>query len=369
MAVVVESSTDQVEAALNGGKFPVPADVAADNAARAAKSAAGKGDESPKTEVAPKVDNPDPVKEAQKAADELDDVEGEDGLTPRQKREFTKSMLSTIAKKHRAQKEAEEFAASQYNQKTLAEQRAEQLARENADLKAKLAPAPKEPELKIPAREDFKTDQEYWDAIVDYRVEKKLQVSQAEAERERQAQHEAQVIATATERVTAARELVPDFEEVCASVTKEIPLFVAAHMRESELIGELTYFFGQNPSELDRLGKFTAGVREGTRAYSDAIRKQLVELGKIESKLTPFARAKVENASTASQSKPTDGTKAESANGSAPSKPRVQAPIIEPLNGGSASQVERDEADLTGSQVITRWQKKHGVTLTARKRH
>ena len=130
MAIVVESSTDQVEAALNGGKFPVPADVSADNAARAAKAEGKEVAEEAKPEAV------DVAKEAQKAVDEIDDTEGEDGLTPRQKREFTKSMLATIAKKHRAQREAEELATTEYNRGRLAEQRAEQLARENERLKA-----------------------------------------------------------------------------------------------------------------------------------------------------------------------------------------------------------------------------------------
>jgi hypothetical protein len=369
MTVVVESSTDQVEAALNGGKFPIPPDVAADNAARSAKK---EGKE------------PDPVAEAEKAIlaekakpdaakDDPDDIEGEDGLTPRQKREFTKSMLATIAKKHRAQREAEEFATNQFNSKTAAEQRAAELAKENAELKAKLTPpAAKDSELKTPVREDFKTDQEYWDAMVDYRVEKKLQVAEAAAAKQREEDYQTKVIETATARIVTARELQPDFDDVVNAIDARIPVFVAAHMQESEMIGELTYYFGQNPSELTRLDKFTRDLKEGTRAYGDAVRKQLVELGKIESKLTPFTAPKAEkadNAPEASQSKSTNGLKAEPETGSAPSKPRNQAPIITPLNGGSASQVDRDEADLTGTQVITRWQKKHGVTLTARKRH
>jgi len=203
-------------------------------------------------------------------------------------------------------------------------------------------------------------------------VEKKLQVAEAQAAKQRDEDHQAEIIATATARIETARELVPDFNEKVASIDARIPVFVAAHMQESEMIGELTYYFADNPEELTRLDKFERGLKEGTRAYGEAIRKQLVELGKIESKLQPFAALNagkdVDNARAASKS--TNGAKAESEEtGSAPSKPRIQAPIITPLNGGSASQVERDEADLTGTQVITRWQKKHGVTLTARKRH
>jgi hypothetical protein len=121
---------------------------------------------------------------------------------------------------------------------------------------------------------------------------------------------------------------------------------------------------------LERLTKITEGVKENTPAFQKAVTKQLVELGKIESTLTPFVKvepeAKVEDGIKPS---PPTGAKPESETGSTPSKPRVQAPIIAPLNGGSAAQVEKDEADMTGSQVITAWQKKHGVVLTARKRH
>ena len=67
----------------------------------------------------------EPEVKTQPPTPDPDDIEGDDGLTPRQKREYTEQMQKTIGKKHRKQMEAEEFALAQYNEKTLAEQRAE----------------------------------------------------------------------------------------------------------------------------------------------------------------------------------------------------------------------------------------------------
>ena len=88
MAIVVENGADQVEAYTTGkGVFPIPPEVKADNEAREAKS-----------DSKPTVKNDKPLVEAakepetQKAeAGAEDDTEGEDGLTPRQKRESPKS--------------------------------------------------------------------------------------------------------------------------------------------------------------------------------------------------------------------------------------------------------------------------------------
>ena len=350
MAVVVENSTDQVAAALNGGVFPVPADVAADNAAREAKK---EGKEPEKAE--PKVENPDPAVEAKKAADELDDQEGEDGLTPRQKREFTKAMQATIGKKHRMQKEAEELALSQYNQAQLAEQRAEAVERELAQLRAQLKPAPVE-EAKPPKREDFASDEAFEDAKVDFRVDQRLKAKAAEDAQRAQEERQRDTIDKATARIDHAKELMPDFEEVVGSVPDDVvvPNFIMNYLQESEMIGELTYHFAKHPEVLTRLA---------TIGYP----KALVEVGKIESTLQPFAsQAKAANGAEPSHD---NGEKPSTETGSAPSKPRVQAPIIRPLNAGSAAQVEKPESDMNSREALKTWQKKHGVTLTARKRH
>src|SRR6202012_1716304 len=153
MTVVVENAMDQVEAYTKGnGVLPVPPEVAADNAKQEAKANGDKPatDQKPAQEV-PKAAEGE-VKEESKAED---DVEGEDGLTPRQKREFTKAMQATIGKKHRMQREAEEFAQSQYQEAKLAEARAAKLEADLAALKAQLQPTKSEEKGK-PDRASFK---------------------------------------------------------------------------------------------------------------------------------------------------------------------------------------------------------------------
>lgn len=365
MAVVVENAMDQVAAAQNGGVFPIPPEVAADRAAQ--EKASGKGADVDKpgaaaSEVAKDDEKPKASAEGTEApAAGDDDTPGEDGLTPKQKREYTKSMLATIAKKHRAQKEAEELATRQYNERILADQRAENLARELEALKA--ANKPVVTESKLPQREAFKSDQEYWDAMVDYRVENKLQQERQQRAAEAEERRQAEIKAAATARIDRAKELVSDFEDVVAAMDTSVPPYVASYMQESELFAELGYHFAQNPAVLEKLASYTDGLRQGSAAYTQGVTRQLVALGKIESTLQPFAPKSADGSRETKEPKPSTET------GSAPSKPRITAPIIKPLNGGSASQVQRDEADMTGSQVITAWQKKHGVNLTARKRH
>lgn len=372
MTIVVENSADQVEAyANNKGVFPVPPEVTADNAAQAAK----------KTTDGKKVE---PVlTDAEKAAlapnkaakDDPDDIEGEDGLTPREKRDLTGKMQKAIAKRTKALREAEEFGTSQYNATKMAEQRATDLAAENAELKAQLKPVVATDDgLKEPQRADFKTDQEHWDAMVDFRVEKKLRIADAAREKAADEQRQAEIRAHAAAKIEKAIELVPDFKEVTAAAETIIPDFVVGYMQESDMFAELGYHFAKHPDVVEKLAKFTDGVKPGTAQFVKAVTRQLVELGKIESTLKPFARAnaakdddeddELENAPAAN-----NGTSRVEETGSSPSQPRKVAPIIRPLTAGSASQVQKDEADMNQHEALVAWQKKHGVKLTARKRH
>ena len=147
MTIVVENSADQVEAYTTGkGVFPIPADVAADNAKQEAKASAnpdtgnGADKPSPKDGVANEAAaSTETAAVVDKATD--DDVEGEDGLTPRQKRDFTKAMQATIGRKHRMQREAEEYASTLYNNSKLAEERAAKLEADLAALKGSIAAA------------------------------------------------------------------------------------------------------------------------------------------------------------------------------------------------------------------------------------
>jgi chemotaxis protein histidine kinase CheA len=369
MTTVVLDSADLIEA-VTTGNIPVPKGIAEDNAAQAAKAgqlaehwkAIEQGKASPADKPTDKA--AEPAKIETTTEPEADDIEGEDGLTPRQKKEFTQSMLKTIAKKHRAQREAEELATSEYNRGKLAEQRATDLAAENTRLKAQLKPADVvAEEAKPPQREQFETDEAYEDARVDYRVDQKLKAQRAEEAKRQEEQQQQEVVQHAAARIERAIELVPDFKEVTESVDLMVPPHIGNYMQRSEMFAELGYHFAIHPDVLEKLTEFTANLRPGSQAFVNGITDSLVELGRIKSTLQPFAPvAKV-------KSDLKNGVEPSTETGSAPSKPRIQAPIIRPLNGGSAAQVEKDEGEMKSSEVITSWQKKHGVQLTARKRH
>jgi hypothetical protein len=309
--------------------------------------------EKPPEKDAPKADGEDP-----------DDIEGDDGLTPRQKREYTAAMLKSLAKKHAKQKSAEEFATDQYNTRRLAEERAQQLQAEVERLqKAQIRVEPVK-EVKAPVRSDFESDEKFAEAVIDYRVDQKLKAQQAEEQKRLESEQRAKVLETARSRIATALELVPDFKQVTESADFEVPSYIANYMQESELFAEIGYHLAKHPEELQKLQKMRPD-------------RALVEIGKIESKLTPFVKSdktetKVESGNGTEKPKSSNGDKPSteaqaSDTGKSPSKPR--AAVIKPLTTGSANQVEKPHSEMNAQEALEAWQAKRGVNLTRRQRH
>ncbi len=365
MTTVVLDSKGEIER-LTTGTAPERPEIVADNAKRAEKAK-----ETPKDAKPPEVkETKEAPKEVTKApTNDADDVEGEDGLTPRQKREFSAAMIKSIGKKHRERLEAEEFAAAQYNERLLAERRAEAAEAELAKLRGQQQ-QPKEPEAKKPERADFPTDEAYQDALVEFRVKEQLaKEKKAEAERQAQARQD-EIIRAAQERLKKAAEVVPDFQEVTEAADLRVPGHIASYMQESEMFAELGYHFAQHPEVMERLAKLSPA-------------RALVEVGKIESTLQPFAKG---GAATA-DAKAVNGSKTESAsqtaangNGAGPNQtestppgagpsPKSRAPVIKPLGSDSVSQVEKDPRQMTTREVIEDWKAKNRSNLGLRRRH
>ena len=318
------------------------------------------------TKVEAKPEEPKETKEEAKAEtkeaskdtkEDPEDVQDDEGLTPREKRELTEKMQRAIAKRTRALRDAEEFATEQYNERRMAEQRAESFQREINRLKAELQPKELVKDEK-PVRENFKTDEEFRDALDDYRVDLKFKEREAKAEKERQEARQREVIAEASARISKAIELVPDYKEVTEGADIEVPPYIAGYMQESEMFAELGYHFAKHPNDLERL-----------RSFSPA--KALVEVGKIESMLKPFS-AQTEKVSNGEDKSPSqNGAKPPQAQ---PSIERVEtrakppAPI-RPLTQGSAVQVDKPEAEMTAAEAMAAWQRKRHVNLNKRQRH
>jgi hypothetical protein len=213
------------------------------------------------------------------------------------------------------------------------------------------------PEKTEPNRQDFKTDQEFLDAQVKWKVEQ-LFKAHLEEEAKRQAElKQAEILSHAKARIEKAIELQPDFKEVTQAVDWPTPPAVANYIQESPLFAELGYYLAKHPE---------------ARELIDSLHwtRQLVEIGKIESKLQPFS-------DKSSGKEPTDKVTPPEAstNGATPSttgndpSPRPSAPIIRPLSTGGASQVEKPEAEMTAKEALAAWQKKKGVHFNRRARH
>ena len=341
MVQVVLDSKDLVKT-LETGEHVTPAEVTADNARQR-----GEKPEEKKAEV--KAES----KEGEKPKELDDQTEDENGLTAKDRAELTEKMQRAIGKKHRQLKDAEEFAASQYSDKRLAENRISQLEQELAALKEQ-AQATKPAQDDKPKRESFETEEAYRDAVDDWRVDQKFKGRQAE-EAKKAAQERYQAIVEAAEaRIAKAKELVPDFEELVGESDLRVPPAVANYMQESELIAELSYHFAKNPEELERVSKLTPS-------------RQLVEIGKIESKLEPFSKASASEKANGDKPSQNGSEKPSTETDTRPSETR--APVIKPITSGSATQVDKSADEKNVRDLIADWKKRSGTDLLRRKRH
>ncbi|HEY2002158.1 MAG TPA: hypothetical protein VGG80_07555 [Acidobacteriaceae bacterium] len=273
-----------------------------------------------------------------------------EGLDPEDK-DLSETVRRKIGKKHRAMMEARELAAENerlaetlYNQRALADKRAEEAERRLAQLEAqKQPPKAAEPELKQPTPDDKDAEGKFlyrdangqldWDKYTDAKVEFKAEEA---VKKERQRQADEKQAAMQAERQKAliksvddTRKRHPDFDEVLSSIkgtpADQVPQYVLDYMHEdAEFAGELAYYFAKNPEERDRISNMTA--RLGT-----------AEIGRLRDKLMSPPKADPKPTATV-----TSITRPE--RGGAP------APIT-PLNGEGTSGVVTDPAKMNFQQL------------------
>lgn len=305
------------------------------------------------------------AKASDRSANPVEEEEDENGLTEAQRAELTAKMQKAIGKKHRALKEAEEFAAAQYSERQLAENRAKLLEEELAALRTKANPAPDAPKApEKPKRENFTTEYEYVDAMIQYGVDERLRQKAEEDAAAAKEREVAERLETAKGRIVRAIELVPDFVEVVNSKAGDTILSpgISTYLEESEMVAELTYYLAKNPDVLVSLLKLSP-------------HSQLVKIGKIESNLSPFepkAAPEAQNDTASSKEAPNGQAKpAPSANtDTSLSKPRGKAaPVITPLEGAGSAGISKDPKDMNIREHIEDFSKKNGLNLNARKRH
>lgn len=164
-----------------------------------------------------------------------------------------------------------------------AEAKAEQLARENEELKkggGKTEQPKKEPakaeekSSKKPEAGDFKSYEEYVEALTDWKVEQK-DAERAKKETERKQAEENKARKSAWDKkIEAARDKHDDYDDVMEE-SGSTPISRAMHnaIAESEIGPELGYYLAKNPDEAARIAKLNP--------YQTA-----KEMGKIEDQLT-----------------------------------------------------------------------------------
>lgn len=376
MATVVLDSKDLVKS-LETGEIPVPAEVAADrvrthgepapaaaDTAVVAAAQEGKPPEKPKREdFSSQAEFDKAVHESKKPRREdfdSDEAFADQMLEWGESGKLTDGMRKQMTKLRQQRRDAEEFAAHMDSQRRLSDARVAKLEAELEDLRQKAAPAEKPAaEPAKPARAQFQTDEAFQDALVEFRVKEQLAKERREAQEAAQKAEAAKQLEVAQARITRAVEIVPDFKEVIEATDQQVPQVVAGYMQESELFPELLYHLAKNPQEAQRLAKLSTA-------------RALVEIGKIESKLQPFAAgaspapaAKVDEKAAP---KAADGAKPDTT-GKAPDQTRQAAPVITPLNSGSGTQVEKAEGEMSTREAIASWARKNRSNLGARKRH
>ncbi len=306
------------------------------------QDATGEPLEKPKEEAKPE-SKPEPKADAKAApAAAKEATEDEDGLTPEERKDLTRKMQVAVGRRHRQMREAQEQAARDAAERRRAEERAEAAERELAKFREQPkveAEKPKEPQ---PA--DFESTEAYMAARVKWEVSQELAREREERRKADEQAEQERILNAARERIARAIELVPDFEDITGSVDLNVPPHIAGYMQESEMFAELGYHFAQHPEELEALAAMKPAA-------------SLVALGKIESKLSPFAPAKE------------DGAKPSTETDASPSRPRVSAPVIRPLSPRGAPQPEVTETETNSRSSVRSFAKRTGVDLTRRQRH
>ena len=178
-------------------------------------------------------------------------------------------------------------------QREDAERRAERLLAIIESQKQPEAQAPSE--LVRPSRDDYSDPAQYEDAFMAYAVEnakltaKKEVESMTRAAKEQAERNDMENRVRAAQesyaqRVKATKAKYADFSEVAESPDVQIPRDVAHAILAAEDGPELQYYLGKNPDE-------------ATRLMSLPVHLQLVELGKISTKLaTPASKPALSNA-------------------------------------------------------------------------
>ena len=205
--------------------------------------------ETPKDDITDAVSN-----EVVKTTDPVDDSGDEDDA-PRDEKGRYRGVQNRIDELTRSRREAEREAAYWKARAAVPD------AAQN--------PAQVPAASKAPDPSQFKTQEEYIDAVTDYKVEQKLAKKEAEQSQVKQVNERAQ---SWQEKLVAARTETSDFDQVMNNADVPVANHVADLLLESDAGAKIAYHLAQNPATLEKINGMTPA-------------RVAIELGKLEASL------------------------------------------------------------------------------------
>jgi hypothetical protein len=189
--------------------------------------------------AAPEAKTPEKTGDAQKTGAE---TTGKDGEQQPKKKPLVEELVRTRHERQSARRDAEEANA-----------KAARLEAELADLRARMEanqamPAPKDPDPK-PQRSQFVSDEDYQEALTDWKVDQKLAEQQREQQQARTEAFQQQLADNWTQRLELAKAELTDFDEVVGKSDIDMPNHLYVAIVESDMGPQLAYYLAQNPSE------------------------------------------------------------------------------------------------------------------------
>ena len=121
----------------------------------------------------------------------------------------------------------------------------------------KTAPVREVPQGK-PTLDKFDSYDEFTEALTDWKIEQREQIRD-QSNNERQAENQRRELQKSfAEKTEKFREATPDYDDVISEISDvELSPAMIEAVIDSDVAAQLTYFFGKNPDELDRINELS----------------------------------------------------------------------------------------------------------------
>lgn len=114
-----------------------------------------------------------------------------------------------------------------------------------------------------PVRESYESDAEYFDALVDWKVDEKQRLAEEERGRkEAEAEHK-KIVSSYNERVIEAKSRIEDWEEIVSAASIDIPPGVGQAILRMSNGPDVTYYLAQHPEICEEMMEMDSLVAIG----------------------------------------------------------------------------------------------------------